>query len=341
MKIGIVGYQGSGKSTLFHWLTGSAPDPALSHKIQSAMAIVPDDRVADLQKIYQPKKTTLASLDLVDTPGLSRTHEGSAAKLGMIREAGCLLIVIAAHGAADPLADLQNFDEDLLIADLEIVTGRIERLRESVKKPRPNRDDDLAELAALEPLPEWMESGKSLRDLDMTPDQQKAIRSFKLFSEKPRLVIFNPDEGEENPDFLARVPADVESVCCSLSLQLELTQMQPSERQEFCEEMGVTSYDSDELLRKIMHISGQMLFFTAGEKEVRTWMIPQGCTAVDAAGGIHTDLAKGFVRAETMTCDDLIRLGSERDVKANNLMRHEHKGYVIQEGEILHILSSV
>src|SRR4029077_14906478 len=138
MKIGIVGYQGSGKSTLFHWLTGVAPDAALAHVSQSAMAPIPEARIEELCGVYKPKKITMASLEIVDTPGLSRTHEGNAARLALIREAGCLVLVVAAFGGRDPLTDLASFREDLLLADLEIVSGRVGRLRESVKKPRPN-----------------------------------------------------------------------------------------------------------------------------------------------------------------------------------------------------------
>ena len=148
MKIGIVGYQAAGKGTLFTWLTGVAADPALAHAGQSAMAAVPEPRVEPLCAIYKPKKVTLASLELFDTPGLSRTHEGNAARLGLIREAGCLVLVVAAYSEADPLNELNSFEEDLLLADMEIVSGRIDRLRESVKKPRPTRDQELAELAA-------------------------------------------------------------------------------------------------------------------------------------------------------------------------------------------------
>ena len=126
MKIGIIGYQGSGKSSLFHWLTGESPDPVLVHKTQSAMAIVPEPRVHDLCQIYHPKKVTMATLEMVDTPGLSRSHEGSATRLAMIREAGCLVIVVSAFDGNDPAADLQSFEEDLLIADLDIVSGRVE-----------------------------------------------------------------------------------------------------------------------------------------------------------------------------------------------------------------------
>ena len=137
MKIGLVGYQGSGKSTLFHWITGVAPDPALTHTGQSAMAPIPDARFEPLCKIYHPKKVTHAAIELVDTPGLSRTHEGNAARMAMIREAGCLVFVVAAFDGADPAADLRSFDEDLVLADMEIVTNRIERVEDQLKKPLP------------------------------------------------------------------------------------------------------------------------------------------------------------------------------------------------------------
>jgi ribosome-binding ATPase YchF (GTP1/OBG family) len=123
----------------------------------------------------------------------------------------------------------------------------------------------------------------------------------------------------------------------SLTLQIDLAGMAPAERAQFCEEMGVQPFDRDDLLRRIMHASGQMLFFTAGEKEVRTWLIRQGGTALEAAAGIHTDLAKGFIRAETMQVADLVRLGSEREIKAAGLVRQEPKDYVIQDGDIINI----
>ncbi len=338
MKIGIVGYQGSGRSTLFHWLTGVEPDLALSHSGQSAMATIPDDRVAELCKVYNPKKITQAALELVDTPGLSRDHQGSAQKLALIREAGCLVVVVADHGSNDAVTDLSNFDDDLLIADLDIVSGRVERLREQVKKPRPNRDELQKELESLEPLLSHLEEGNSLRQFELSVEQKKATRSFQLFSEKPRLVIVNSEDDDADVTRHREALADeCEVLPVSLSLQLELQQMDPQEREEFCKEMGVAHHHTDQLLRKIMHVSGQMLFFTAGEKEVRTWMIRQGGTAVEAAGNIHTDLAQGFIRAATMSCDDLTRLGSEREVKAENLLRQESRDYVIQDGDIIEI----
>lgn len=338
MKIGIVGYQGSGKSTLFHWLTDVPADPSLSHTIQAAMCTVPEPRIDDLVKVYQPKKITRAALEIVDTPGLARSHEGSAQKLAMIREAGALVIVIAGFGGNDAKADLGNFGDDLLIADLDIVHGRVERLKDQLKKPRPDREKEQAELASLEPILAELEAGRPLHQFPMTPDQKKAIKSFQLFSDKPRLIVVNLADDDTDPSrFQRAAPEGTELHAFSIQLQMDLAGMAPAERDEFCREMGVQPFDRDQLVRRIMDVSGQMLFFTAGEKEVRTWMIRQGGTALEAAAGVHTDLARGFIRAETMSHADLVRLGSEREVKAAGLMRQEPKDYVIQDGDIITI----
>jgi hypothetical protein len=343
MKIGLVGYQGSGKSSLFEWLTGVAADPALAHVSQSAMAPVPETRVEALCQVYHPKKVTLASLELADTAGLSRSHEGNATKLSLIREAGALVVVVAAYEAdANPLADLNRLAEDLLLADLQIVTGRVERLRESTKKPRPNRDQELVELAALEPLVAILESGTPLHGTALSDDQLKATRSFRLLTEKPRLIVMNvADEAENTDKLLASLAGQGPAVAVPIRLEMELARMQPDERQAFLEEMGLSGYDRDSLLRAILDVSDQMLYFTAGEKEVRTWMLRKGGTALEAAANIHTDLARGFIRAETMNCDDLVRLGSEREIKAAGLVRQEPKDYVIRDGDILNIRFSV
>ncbi len=343
MKIGLVGYQGSGKSTLFEWLTGIRPDPALAHAAQSAMAAVPDARVEPLCRIYQPKKVTLASLELVDTAGLSRTHEGNAVKLGLIREAGALVVVVNAFSAqANPIADLNTFEEDLLLADLSIVSGRVDKLKDSTRKPRPNRDQELAELAALEPLSAVLESGQPLTSIQMSDDQMKATRSFRLLTEKPKLIILNIADDNTTPDdLLKKVPAGSRAVAVPVGLELELERMKADERAAFKAEMGIAAFDRDGLLRTILEVSDQMLYFTAGEKEVRTWMLRKGGTALEAAANVHSDLARGFIRAETMSCPDLIRLGSEREIKAAGLMRQEPKDYILRDGDILNIKFSV
>jgi len=342
MNSGIVGYQGSGKSTLFHWLTGEAPDPALAHATQHAMAPVPDERIDPLVEIYQPKKITRASIELVDTPGLSRSHEGNPARLAMIREADALVVVVAAFDGSDPKATLASFAEDLVLTDLDMVSRRVEKLRETLAKPRPNQDDQKAELAALEPLVPILESGSALNPAQLTEDQLRATRSFRLLTEKPRLIMINAADDEEDlAQFGSQGPDGEPLLAVRVGLELELEKMAPDERAEFLAEMGLETCDRGQVLRNIMDASGQMLFFTAGDKEVRTWMIRKGGTALDAADGIHTDLARGFIRAEVMQCDDLFRLGSEREVKANNLMRQEPKDYVVQDGDVINIKFSV
>jgi ribosome-binding ATPase YchF (GTP1/OBG family) len=347
MKIGIVGYQGSGKSTLFHWLTGVKPDPALAHVSQSAMAPIPDERIEPLCKIYSPKKITMASLEIVDTPGLSRTHEGNAARLALIREAGCLLLTVAAFGGADPIVDLQTFEEDLLLADLEIVSGRVQRLEDSVKKPRPKdqREAEEAELAALKILQATLEEGKHAREAALTDEQWKWTRSFRLLTEKPKMVLVNLSDDDPADRHPAPPPVPgappLAWATVPVRLEMDLAEMSPEERTAFLAEFGIARVDHDHVIRQIMTASGQMLYFTAGEKEVRTWILRIGGSALEAAENIHTDLARGFIRAETMSCADLIRLGSEREIKANNLMRQEPKDYVIKDGDIINIKFSV
>jgi ribosome-binding ATPase YchF (GTP1/OBG family) len=344
MKIGLVGYQGSGKSTLFHWLTGVAPDPAQSHTGQSAMAPIPDKRFEPLCNIYHPKKVTHASIEIVDTPGLSRSHEGNAARLAMIREAGCLIFVAAAFDNTDPLADFRSFDEDLVLADMEIVTNRIQRVEEQLKKPLPRNEHQQLEQehVTLQIVLEAMEAGKPLRESNMTDEQQKVTRAFRLLSEKPRLVIVNTADDEAQPErFTSLSTADVQVMAVPAGLELELSKMTSDERTAFVEEMGITTTDHDHLIRTLLKTSRQTTFFTAGEPEVRTWLLREGGTALEAADGIHTDLARGFIRAEVMTVTDLVRLGSEREIKAQHLLRQEPKDYVVKDDDILLIRFSV
>ena len=344
MKIGLAGYQGSGKSTLFHWLTGVEPDPSVAHTGQSAMVVVPEPRIDPLCDIYHPKKVTRASIELVDTPGLSRDHQGNAQKLSIIREATCLVMVAAAFDASDPLEDVRSFDEDLMLADMEIVSGRLERLEAALKKPLPKaeREPMEHELATLQAVNAAFEAGSPLRESDMTDEQRRVTKAFRLLSEKPRLVVVNTADDEDDPGrFTQLATEEIAVFAIPVGLELELEQMDPDDRREFEEEMGVGGADKDGLTRALLKTSGHHLFFTAGEKEVRTWLLRRGGTALDAADGIHTDLARGFIRAEVMTVSDLVRVGSEREVKANHLMRQEAKDYVVGDDDILHIRFSV
>jgi ribosome-binding ATPase YchF (GTP1/OBG family) len=321
-----------------------APDLSLSHTVQTAMAPVPEPRLEELAQIYQPKKVTAAALEIVDTPGLSPTREGNAARLALIREAGCLVLVVAAFDGSDPATDLNSFEEDLMLADMEILSGRIQRVEEALKKPLPRQEHEqlVHEEEVLKVVLAAMEDGKPLRESQMSGEQLKATRSFRLLSEKPRMVVVNLADDEEHPDgFTGSLPHEIPVVGIPVGLELELARMEPEDRAEFEEEMGVGGADRDQLIRSIMDAAGQILFFTSNKNEVRSWLLRRGGTALEAAGTVHTDMARGFIRAEVTSAADLIRLGSPREVKAQHLMHQESKDYVVQPDDVLLIRFSV
>lgn len=307
------------------------------------MVSIPDERFAPLCELYKPKKETHANLELVDTPGLSRSHEGNPAKLAHIREADCLVLVVGAFDKSDPVSDYNSFTEDLLLADMEVVMNRLERLDAQLKRPlqKPEKEKLQFEQTVLQKVLAGLENEKAVSLEQMTEEEQKCTRAFRLFCEKPRMVVMNCADDETD---LSRFDNCIEGVrvfAAPVSLQLELDKMNAEERQAMIDDMGLVTADKDALIRLMLDESGQMTFFTAGEPEVRTWILKKGGTALDAAAGIHTDLARGFIRAEVMTVSDLLAAGSEREVKARNQLRQEPKAYVVQDGDILLIRFNV
>ena len=339
MKIGLVGYKNSGKSLLFQWLTGIAPDPALSHSLQSATAAVPEERFDALAKIYNPKKITYASLEIVDTPGLARDQHGNPARLAQLREADALVWVIPVFDGSEPEKEIAAFRDDTIIADLEIVLNRIEKVTEQNRRPIPKSEHDrLAfELSVLELVQAGLESGNPLKEEQLSPEQQRVVKGFRLLSGKPGMMIVNtPDDETDLTKYQKYSQAGMPVIAVSISLESELAEMLPEEKSAFLEEMQLTSTDKSSVIQMMLAASGQMTFITAGDKELRTWLVRKGGTALEAAGAIHTDMEKGFIRAEIIRAEDIIRLGSERAVKAENLVRREPKDYVIQDGDMLH-----
>jgi ribosome-binding ATPase YchF (GTP1/OBG family) len=306
--------------------------------MQSANTAIPEPRVEQLCSIYKPKKVTFASIELVDTPGLSRSGDGNPARLAQLREADALVVVAAGFDNADPAREINAFREDLLLADLEIVTNRLERISETNKRPVSKQQHESLEFEkdVLEKVQAGLEAGKPVATDEFTDEQLKVTRAFRLMNEKPYMIIVNASDDEADlTRFASLAPPNIPLVTVAARLELELAKMNVDERTAFLDEMGLKASSRDGLLRMIMDVSQQMLFLTAGEKEVRTWLVRKNGTAVEAAGEIHTDMAKGFIRAEVTRCDDLVRLGSERAVKAENLVRREPKDYVIQEGDVL------
>ena len=343
MKIGLVGYQQSGKSSLFQLLTGQKPDPSKSHQGQVGVATIPDDRFDRLVALYQPKKETPAKIELFDTPGLSRDHQDqNAQRLGVIREAAALVLVVGAYAGQDATADVAAFQDDIVLADLQVVSNRVERLKKDVTKPRPDRDELQEELDSLMPLVEMLESGEALADFEFNEVQERACRSFSLLTRKSQLVVINTADSDIDTELVAGLTAKGHRVVAGpVGLELEVQDLPAEDREEFAREMGLGEPCQNQLLRAIFEVTDLINFYTCDEKEVHAWLLKRGATALEAADTIHSDLARGFIRAEVMSVDDLLRLGSEREVKAAGLHHLEGKEYVVHDGDEIVIRFSV
>lgn len=345
MKIGIAGFSGSGKGTVFQWLTGVRPDPAKGQLGQVGMAKVPDERLDWLSAQFKPKKTTPAEIAFLDTPGLLPTERrDNPRRLAILRDAGGLLVVLDGFGDGDPAAELRRFREEILFADLEIVTNRVERLEAQLKKPKPakEREADQYELGLLRRLAGALEQGQSAATMGLKADEEKALRSFQLLTLKPELVLLNAGEGGSGP----AVPADLRALApnalqAPVKLEIELEELPEEDRQAFVQDLGLTGFVRDATLRSIYYGMGRVVFFTVGEDECRAWGVRQGADAVEGAAEIHTDLARGFVRAEVVGYDAFRRVGSMKEAKTHGVYRLEGKTYIVQDGDIMHILSSV
>jgi ribosome-binding ATPase YchF (GTP1/OBG family) len=343
MKIGLVGFSGSGKSTVFQWLTGARPDPAASQRGQVGVAKIPDERLDWLSRHFQPKKTTYASLELVDTPGLLATErQDNPRRLAILREAGGLLVVLRGL-EGNPAQELKNFRDELIFADLEVVTNRISRLQDQLRKPKPakEREADQAEIDLLQQIVTTLESGRSAGELGLTEGQEKAVRSFQLLTLKPQIVLLNRGDdqtGQPLPgDVLALAPSALQA---PVKLELELAELPEPEQATFMKELGLTALSRTTVLRQIYYGMGQIIFFTIGEDECRAWTIKAGDTALTGAAQIHTDFAEGFVRAEIVPFEAFQRVGSMKEAKAHGVYRLEGKNYVVQDGDIMHILAN-
>jgi ribosome-binding ATPase len=340
MQAGLVGFAGSGKSTLFQLLTGATPDPGKVHSGQVGVATLTDPRLDFLAAMHKPKKVTAATVEMLDTPGLlPGTHGDNPQRLALIREGDALLIVLGAFAGGDPAADLSAFRDEMLFADLGVVTNRVERLEASSKKPRPDREAQLKELEVVKKVLAALESNTPIAALDLTDDEKKPMRSFGLLTSKPQVVLANGVQGQEIPASLLALAPD--AVAIDAKLELELAQLDSGERTAFMADLGLADLGRDRMIRKAYETVGVITFFTAGEPEVRGWNLERGGSAVDAAGKIHTDLARGFIRAEVTAFDDLFRVGTMKEAKAKNLTHVEGKDYVVKDGDILFIRSSM
>ena len=342
MKIGLVGYSGTGKSTAFQWLTGVAPDPARVQQGQTGVAKLPDPRVDTLSAMFKPKKTTYAEIAFLDTPGLDvAERRDNPRRLGILREANGLVVVLNGFGGGDLAADLKHFREEIAFADLEIVSNRLTKVEANLKKPRPakEREADQFEEAILRRLVTALEAGQPPKVLGLKGEEEKVIRPFQLLTLKPELVFVNQGGAGQ------LLPADLLAVAgvalaAPVKLELELAELSPEDREAFAADLGLSGSERDGMLRALFAGMGRIVFLTVGEDECRAWPLMQGADAVEGAAAIHTDLAKGFVRAEVVSYDDFVRVGSMKEAKAQGVYRLEGKTYVVKDGDIMHILAS-
>jgi hypothetical protein len=230
----------------------------------------------------------------------------------------------------------------LILADLQVINNRLERLRANILKPRPDRDELRAELECLEPLAATLEEGQTLHGVEFTEAQEKATRSFSLLTDKKRLIVLNTADTGFDADVVQQLEAQgLRVIPAPAGLELEVQALAEEDRELFAAEMGLGESSRTRLLRAIFEVTDQITFYTSDEKEVRAWLLKRGSTALDAAATIHTDLARGFIRAEAMQVDDLVRLGSEREVKAANLQHVVGKDYVVRDGDEIVIRFSI
>ena len=366
MQIAIVGLAGSGKTTVFNTLTRGHAETGGYGGVTLNVGVVkvPDERLDRLAEIFKPKKIVQADVTYVDLPappvsteGRVGTEELPADHLARLRDSDALLHVVRAFedpavphpaGSVDPARDLEQLDLEFVLADLAMTERRLDRLKGSGRHgTQAEREAAEREEVVLQEIHEGLQAGKPIRDLGLDEDATKAIRGFRFLTEKPVLVLLNVGEGDVAGEraLIERITAGYQHDqtlvdALSAKIEMELGELEPDEAAAFMEELGITESSLDRVIALSYRLLGLVSFLTAGPDEVRAWPITEGSTAVDAAGAIHTDLAKGFIRAETVAYEDLIRLGSMAEAKKAGRLRSEGKTYRVKDGDVLEILFS-
>ena len=362
MQIAIIGLPNSTKTTIFNALTrGDLETNAFSSgqfEVHTAVVDVPDARIDRLSTMFKPRKTIYAKVTYADIAGLAKgVSEGglSGPLLNTLSQSDALLHVVRAfedpnvphlEDTIDPRRDVDILDGELLLSDLIIVERRIERLDAALKKGGDKlvKAANEVELELMKRLHAHLETGAPLRDMALDAAEEKSLRNFGLLSLKPMLIVLNVGDGPAEPAL--RQLDDYHyphSVVAAMHgrLEMELAQMAPEEAVEFLSEYGI----QEPGMNRVLHLSYELLglhsFFTVGEDEVRAWTIPVGAPAVEAAGVIHTDLARGFIRAEVVAYEALVQAGSLPAARQKGLLRLEGKDYVVQNGDILNIRFNV
>ncbi|MEE2840245.1 MAG: redox-regulated ATPase YchF [Acidobacteriota bacterium] len=359
MKIAIVGLPNSGKTTVFNALTRKTAETAAfsSGRLAPNLASVkvPDPRLDVLANIYKPHKLTAAEVQYVDVSGFKGEEQGtelSAEILGYIGTADALLHVVRAFedesvphpsGAVNPEADLGGVDLELIFSDLVIIERRLERLEKELKKTSgQEKNVKIDERNVLLRLKESLEKERPIRDLELTSQEEKLIRGYPLLSQKPVLVVLNIGEEQLSaPPNLEYHHSKSLVVPLSGKIEEELTQLEETDAREFMENLGIQAPARDRVIASSYALLGLISFLTVGEDEVRAWTICQGAVAVEAGGVIHSDIERGFIRAEVISFENLVESGSMASARKQGLVKLEGRQYVLQDGDISHFLFNV
>ena len=357
MQVALLGLSQAGKSCLFSAITegrvhGGA---AAAHQIDREMVKVPDERLGVLTEMYKPKKTTSATIEFLDLPGLSFVDESQRHEARRLiadaRQAALLVLVVcgfssdsvaAYRNRLDPAADLEELQSEMLLADLELVTHRIEKLVKAKNKPSKTADADKRELALLQKCHEAIENIEPISSVIENEEDEKVLRSFGFLTLKPSLVVLNvADDAVNEPSAISEEVAGGEVLKLCATMEEELVVLDAEERQAFLEDMGLKEIARDRLIKQCYRRLKLISFLTVGEDEVRAWTIPAGCPAVEAAGEVHSDIQRGFIRAEVVAYDDLIEAGDMKAVKAAGKSRLEGKTYAVADGDIINFRFNV
>lgn len=357
MKIGLIGLPRSGKTTLFNLLTGSKVPTSRYEtgrvEMHTGIARVPDARVDRLSALFKPKKTTYATLEIVDVAGIAK-GEHAALEAKEFRNADALLHVVRAFedpalGAPNPRRDIEDLEMELILADLEVVERRLERLEVSIRRRRT--DAEVHERDLLTRLKGELEAEHSLRAVTVTPEEAKVVRGFTFLSEKPILHCVNLEETAVGKGTRVVEEFGLAAIASrprtgvgwvSAVIEAEVAQLEGEEQRAFLADLGLGEPAIHRVVRDCYALLGLICFFTVGEDEVRAWSIPAGTRAQDAAGAVHSDIARGFIRAEVATYDEVVAAeGALADVRARGHLRLEGKDYVVRDGEICHFRFNV
>ncbi|MDF1541527.1 MAG: DUF933 domain-containing protein [Anaerosomatales bacterium] len=346
MKIGLVGFAGSGKTTVFNTMTGLDVPVGYGGEVRLGTVRVPDERIDRLSAMFTPKKTTYAEMTFCDVPGEHGAERKglSSRALSTIREQEALALVLrdfgnpAIEGDADPLRDLSAFTDECILADLGIVEGLLARAR---KENLPAADRE-----RLERMQAVLEEGRPLRTLSATELDRASLKGYQLLTDRPLLVVVNREEaGAAEPlpeDLAARVSElGAGGLALSASVEAEIATLDAEDQAAFLQDLGLAESALARFIRTAYGLLDLISFFTVGEDEVRAWTITRGMNARTAAGKIHSDLERGFIRAEVMGYDVFIEHGSEHAVKEAGLFRVEGKDYVVADGDIMNIRFNV